>query len=192
MKRKITISVMAPVTVELLVKPQDPEDLDGSWDIDCVLRADLNHAISPRSIYENADDETLEEINNLATQAPDRNDRGEMVYTSGRTLSSENFNSAEMQVHATSAQWVKPMDAPGPDLKREKPLSRPMLEALRMVRQSPKPTTTRTAGGYVGGGTAKALMKMGLVRYVKHEDHGTAVQITAAGIKRLIALGGPE
>lgn len=107
MKRKITISVMAPVTVELLVKPQDPEDLDGSWDIDCVLRADLHHTISPRSIYESIDDETLEEINNLATQARDRDDRGQLIPL------------AITGALYTSERVLKPMDAPGPDLKRD-------------------------------------------------------------------------
>ena len=67
--RKITISIMAPVTVELLMELEDED-----WVIDSVLRSDFRATVTPRSVYENADSETLDEIYRLAAAAEDIDD----------------------------------------------------------------------------------------------------------------------
>ncbi len=72
MKREITVSIYAPISVRMIVEPQDIDDPDGPWQ--CVQVVEATVEITPRGVHESAGDTEREEMDRLARLAPDLDD----------------------------------------------------------------------------------------------------------------------
>jgi hypothetical protein len=65
--RTIKLAIMAPVTVEMIV-----EQAEHGWIPTTIIRADYLHTMTPRFINENADEDTLAEIDRLGDEAENK------------------------------------------------------------------------------------------------------------------------
>jgi hypothetical protein len=70
-QRKITITIMAPVVVEMIVtrsKTAGPED---PWEVKTIMNAEFRGTMTPRVVNESTNEDDTAEIDRLANAAPE-------------------------------------------------------------------------------------------------------------------------